>query len=237
MIEEKILAIITARSGSKGIPDKNIVRLKGKPLMAWTIESAVNSGIFTNIVVSTDSKKYADIALKYGAEVPFLREKELAGDRVSSLDVIMDVLDRMEEKGYSYQYFILLQPTSPLRDGNDIKNAFDEILKRKGNSLVSVSHVKHTPQSIFQIGENGSIDHLSYKKGFTRRQDMEKYYSLNGAIYIAEIESFKKNKSFYTDNAYVYVMSKEKSIDIDDTLDLKLAEIIMDQPISLQCSF
>ena len=132
------IAIIIARSGSKGLKNKNIRLLKGKPLMAYTIEAALKSKCFDKVMVSTDSKKYADIAREYGAEVPFLRSKETAKDSTSPWDVVKEVLDQYKLMGEEFDTFALLQPTSPLRDHKDIRNAYKEFDEKKANAVVSM---------------------------------------------------------------------------------------------------
>ena len=132
----KNIAIITARSGSKGLPHKNIRMLNGRPLMAWSIKAALDSGMFDTVMVSTDSEEYAKIARDYGAEVPFLRSEENSGDRSNSWDVVAEVLEKYKELGREFDYLMLLQPTSPLRSGDDIKGAFEYLEKMGGKAVV-----------------------------------------------------------------------------------------------------
>ena len=224
-MKEKILAIIPARSGSKGLKDKNIKMMNGKPMIAYTIEAAQNSKIFEDIIISTDSEKYAEIAKKYGGSVPCLRDKKLANDNAKSSDVILDILNRVEKK---YDLFILLQPTSPLRTEKNIIEAYKMYLEKKANSVVSVCEMEHSPLWANILNEERRMD--SFLKGIDvnkNRQELETYYRINGALYIANVEYFKKYQNFYYKDSYAYVMKKENSIDIDDELDFKIAEYLI----------
>lgn len=224
-MKEKILAIIPARSGSKGLKDKNIKMMNGKPLIAYTIEAAQNSKIFEDIIISTDSEKYAEIVKKYGGSVPYLRDKKLANDNAKSSDVILDILNRVEKK---YDSFIMLQPTSPLRTEKNIIEAYKMYLEKKANSVVSVCEMEHSPLWANVLNEERRMD--SFLKGIDvnkNRQELETYYRINGALYIANVEYFKKYQDFYYKDSYAYIMEKENSIDIDDELDFKIAEYLI----------
>lgn len=221
------LAIIPARSGSKGLINKNIRKLNGKPLIAYTIEAAINSRIFSDIIVSTDSQEYADIAVKYGAKVPFLRPKELGADNTGSNDVVEDVLLKMKKMGKEYENFMLLQPTSPLRDDKDILDAFNTFISKDAKSVISMCECEHSPLLFKQLGEDKCLDGFLSNIEKLRRQDLECYYRLNGAIYISKVDYFLKYKDFYKEKCYAYIMSKEKSVDIDDILDFKFAEFLL----------
>lgn len=224
-MKEKILAIIPARSGSKGLKDKNIKMMNGKPMIAYTIEAAQNSKIFEDIIISTDSEKYAEIAKKYGGSVPCLRDKKLANDNAKSSDVILDILNRVEKK---YDSFIMLQPTSPLRTEKNIIEAYKMYLEKKANSVVSVCEMEHSPLWANTLNEEKRMD--SFLKGIAvnrNRQELETYYRINGALYIANVEYFKRYQDFYHKDSYAYVMEKENSIDIDDELDFKIAEYLI----------
>ena len=220
---KKIIAIIPARSGSKGLKDKNIKELKGKPLIAYTIETAKQSGVFDTVFVSTDSQKYADISKKYGAEVPFLRSSENSSDNAGSWDVIKEVLSKLDTK---YDIVALLQPTSPLRTADDIKNAFEIFFEKDADTLFSVCETDHP---IFWC--NTLKDDLSakdfIKKEFNKpRQKLPKSYTINGAIYIIKT-ALLDNLNLYGDKSYVYIMDKMHSVDIDSELDFLIAQTIM----------
>ncbi len=225
-MREKILAIIPARSGSKGLKDKNIKNLNGKPLIAYTIEAAKESGLFEDILVSTDSVEYADISRQYGAIVPFLRDEKLSGDTASTVDVIMDVFTKMKLFGKEYDSFVLLQPTSPLRTEKNIIEAYNLFVEKSANSVVSVCEVDHNPLLTNLLPNDLSLDNFIKKENNIRRQDLGKYYRLNGAIYISKVDYYLKYKNFYEKNSFAYIMDKRNSVDIDDEIDFKLAEIL-----------
>ncbi|MGG7164455.1 cytidylyltransferase domain-containing protein [Clostridium ihumii] len=222
-----IIAIIPARSGSKGLKDKNIKNLNGKPLIAYTIEAAVKSGVFKDIIVSTDSREYAKIAQKYGAEVPFLRNEELADDTSSTNDVIEDVIIKLKELGREYDSVMILQPTSPLRGIDDIKNSVKLLEEKNANAVVSMCECEHSPLLSKELCGDKKLDGFLSDLNSTRRQDIKKYYRLNGAIYLLNIHYFFKYKNFYKQNSYAYIMDKVTSIDIDDIYDFKFAEMII----------
>lgn len=226
-MKEKILAIIPARSGSKGLEDKNIKSLNGKPLIAYTIEAAVKSEVFEDIIVSTDSEKYKKISEEYGAWVPFLRSKELAQDTSSTNDVIEEVLLNLKNVGKEYDSLMILQPTSPLRDIEDIKNSIKFFNEKKANSVVSMCECDHSPLLTKTLGENMSLDGFLSNLKQTRRQDLKKFYRINGAIYLMKVDYFLKFKDFYKENSYAFIMDKKKSLDIDDVYDFKYAEFLM----------
>lgn len=220
--DKKILGIIPARSGSKGIKDKNIKPLLGEPLIKYTIDAALNSNMIDDLIVSTDSKKYANISKELGAKVPFLREDYLASDEAKTSDVIIDILEKINE---DYDYFILLQPTSPLRNENHIKEAIKLGVDSECDSVVSVCEVDHSPMIMNTLDEDLSL--FNFIKSSNRRQDNEKFYRINGAIYISKVNHYKKTKDFYLENSKAYIMDRRDSIDIDDILDFQIAEAIM----------
>lgn len=228
-MKEKILAIIPARSGSKGIKDKNIKSLNGKPLIAYTIEAALKSRVFKDIIVSTDSEKYRKISEEYGAWVPFLRSDDLAQDTTSSNDVVEDVLLKLREIGKEYDVFMLLQPTSPLRDENDIINSVQAFYDKKANSVVSMCECEHSPLLTKQLDNKMKLDGFLSDLNKFRRQDFEKFYRLNGAIYLMRVDYFMKYKYFYKEESYAFIMNKNKSVDIDSNEDFEYAEFLIEK--------
>lgn len=216
----KIIAIIPARSGSKGLKDKNIKELNGKPLIAYTIEAAEQSGIFDTILVSTDSEKYAQISKEYGAEVPFLRSNENSGDVAGSWDVVREVLSKLDEK---YDIVVLLQPTSPLRTADDIVNAINLFFEKEADTLFSVCETSHPAFWCNTLGEDLSAKDFIKKEYQKPRQQLPKTYTLNGAMYILKINKID-SIDFYSDKSFAYIMKKENSVDIDDELDFVLAQ-------------
>ncbi|MDE7446811.1 MAG: acylneuraminate cytidylyltransferase family protein [Lachnospiraceae bacterium] len=224
-MKENILAIIPARSGSKGLKDKNIKDLCGKPMMAYTIEAAAASGIFNTIHVSTDSEQYAQIAMQYGADVPFLRDANYATDQSSSWDVVDYVLEEYKKLGKQFTMIALLQPTTPLRTAENIKGAYEVFLQNNANAVVSVCEVDHPPLWTDVLPKDGNM------KGFVAkeyrevpRQQMPVYYRVNGAIYLMKTEMLTDIINLYDRNCYAYVMDKNHSIDIDDEYDFRLVE-------------
>lgn len=221
------IAVITARSGSKGVKDKNIRQLEGKPLLAYTVEAALRSGCFDCVHVSTDSEEYAKIAKAYGADVPFLREASLATDTAGTWDVLRACVEQYDRLGQKFDTVTLLQPTSPLRDVLDIQKAFQIFEEKHAQSVVSVCEAEHSPMLCNTLGTDGSMDGFLDLNKVGRRQDMETYYRLNGAIYIQTTTLLMEQGNLYGSGAYAYVMSQEHSIDIDTELDFLIAETII----------
>lgn len=223
------IAIIPARSGSKGLPNKNILELKGHPLMYYTIKAALDSQLFDTIMVSTDSREYAEIAIECGAEVPFLRSDVMSSDYASSWDAVREVLNNYMKIDKTFDYVVLLQPTSPLRDGTDIVNTWQRMRKTNSNNAVSVTEVEHPVQWCFKLPTGGSLDGMSKSPyNYMRRQELEPYYRENGAVYIVDAKKImNKDYNFYSDKCVGYIMPKEKSIDIDDKNDFEFVKIIM----------
>ncbi|MBQ7565059.1 MAG: acylneuraminate cytidylyltransferase family protein [Lachnospiraceae bacterium] len=220
----KCIAVIPARSGSKGLRDKNIKELNGKPLLAYTIEAAAESEAFDTIHVSTDSEEYAKIAKEYGADVPFLRAPEYATDSAATWDVVKYTVEQYEKLGRSFDVVGLLQPTTPLRTAMDIRNAFQLLIDKHANAVVSVCETDHSPLWTDVLPEDGNM------KGFVKkeyrqlpRQEMPTYYRVNGAIYLVRIECLGDMTILYDDNCYSYVMSRQHSIDIDTQIDFIIA--------------
>jgi len=226
MIADKnLLAIIPARGGSKRLPRKNILDLAGKPLIAWTIEAALDSKYIDRVVVSTDDQEIADISIKYGADVPFMRPKELASDEATSIDVVLNLLEQFKVSGDVYEYVILLQPTSPLRTANNIDESVELLQSRKSDAIISVCEVEHSPLWCNTIPESGDLSGFINESILNKRsQDLERYYRLNGAIYLCGTRRLKKEKSFFMKkNCFAYKMKQGQSVDIDNEEDLFIA--------------
>lgn len=222
------LAIIPARSGSKGIIDKNIKDLNGKPLMAYTIEAAQDSNIFACIHVSTDSDLYADIARKFGADVPFLRTPALSTDEAGTMDAVRFVVNEYINLGRQFDTVTILQPTSPLRTSEDITCAFKIFTEKNADSVVSVCETEHSPWLCNTLPDNFSLNNFIDVKKVGRRQEMKPYYRINGAIYIQTTELLMRYGNIYGVNSYAYIMNTMKSIDIDDEFDFFLAKTLLD---------
>lgn len=223
----KSIAIIPARSGSKGLKDKNIKELNGKPMMAYSIGAALRSNRFDCVHVSTDSEQYAEIARTYGADVPFLRERTLAQDHTSTWDALRYVIRKYEEMGQRFDLVTLLQPTSPLRDENDICNAFQIFEEKNADAVISVCELEHSVQICNTLGENGSMNQFIDSNKVGPRQAHETFYRINGAIYIQKTQMLMKKENLYNENSYAYVMDKVNSIDVDDLFDFRMAEMAM----------
>ena len=224
----KKIAIITARSGSKGLPNKNVLFANGKPLMAYSIEAALESGEFEKVIVSTDSQEYIDLLSHYPIEF-VKRSAELASDKASSFVVIEDVLNRYSH--VDYDYFVLLQPTSPLRTAQHIQeaNAKFEANFEKFDFLVSVSDA-HKPTTLTrQIDEDESLKNFKLDYSNYARQQYHPEYSPNGAIFSAKPQAYLEQKHFYGEKCIAYFMAKEVSVDIDDRLDFEYFYFILQQ--------
>ena len=225
----KLLAIIPARAGSKGVPGKNIRELMGKPLMVYSIEAALQSNVFDEVMVSTEDVKYKEIAERYGANVPFLRSDKNASDQASTDDVIVEVLEKYKTLGREFDAFCILQPTSPLRTAEDIRNAFEIFNQKASIAVISVCEVEHPISWCGALGENGSLNGFIKRGGSHQRQGEEIGYRINGAIYFVSVHAFHKDKFLYRDGSYAYIMPKERSVDIDTEMDFKFAEFLMQQ--------
>ena len=224
----KYLAIIPARSGSKGLKDKNILPLGGIPLSAWTINAARESGVFDEIHFSTDSEKYADIARKYGASVPFLREAELATDSANSWDVVKFVIRKYRSMGRDFDAVMVLQPTVPFRSAEDIREAVRMLEEKSAQAIVSVSEPEHSPYWCAELPPDGDMRVYHEKiKYLIGRQRLPKQCILNGAIYLTRIDHLLNSQSIYESGCFAYHMPRERSADIDTREDLELCEFVL----------
>jgi CMP-N,N'-diacetyllegionaminic acid synthase len=223
---KKILAVIPARGGSKGIPEKNIIDINGRPLIDFTIGESLNSEYIDRVIVSTDSEKIAEISRKCGADVPFLRPKHLADDQSKTIDVLIDLVKQVSlTDGVCVDYIILLQPTQPLRKAFHIDEAIEQIINNNYKSLLSVSLVDDHPILIRTINNKGALENLLNTNSTVRRQDFPMYYKVNGAIYINKIdEDFNENTSL-NDNIFPYLMEKKYDLDIDEPFDIEILKM------------
>ncbi|MCX5715312.1 MAG: acylneuraminate cytidylyltransferase family protein [Candidatus Omnitrophica bacterium] len=224
---KKILCLIPARDGSKGIPKKNIKPLMGKPLIAWTIGQAKKSKYIDRIIVSTDSEEIAGISRRYGAQTPFLRPEGLSRDSSTGMDVILHAIGWMEKNDKTYDLLIYLQPTSPLRTSKDIDNAIELLFLKKAQSIISVCEAEHHPYLMNILPKDKCMKGF-IKKGHVNknRQELAPFYRLNGAIFLSRWDYIKQRKSFFGKKAFAYVMPAESSIDIDKRIDFKFAEFM-----------
>jgi len=220
------LAIIPARGGSKRLPRKNVLDLAGKPLIAWTIEAAINSSYIDKVVVTSDDSEILQLASNCGADV-IERPAELGSDTATTFDAIKHAIENTS--GY-FDYVVALQPTSPLRNSKNVDEAIELLFEKQANAIISICEAEHSPLWSNTLPENGSLENFILDKiKNTRSQDLPKYYRLNGAIYICEIVSFLKEQSFFvSENIYSYVMGQESSIDIDSAIDFHHAAFLLD---------
>ena len=228
MAQKRYLPIITARGGSKGIPGKNIAPLNGKPMIVYTIEAFQKSSLPGDCYVSTDSADIADVSERYGAKVIY-RPADISGDDASSASAVFHVIDTLKQQGsFNFTDFILLQPTSPLRQGRHIDEAVKLYEGGEYGSVVSMTGVHSHPYKYFTIEQNGlakplySDEHLA-----TPRQSLPKVIKQNGAIYIVSIDSFSRSKNFCEAPTMPYLMDEEASVDIDTPLDLEMVSFLM----------
>ena len=221
----KKIAIIPARSGSKGLVNKNILMLLDKPILAYTIEAAIQSEKFIKVIVSTDSLEYKEIAEKYGAEV-VMRGEELSNDSATSYMVIKDILGK--NLGIEYDYFVLLQPTSPFRNYQHINESIEKFEKNISNYdfLVSMTETSKASTLIKPIEEDESLKHYDLDFSNYKRQNYKEYYP-NGAIFIGKNKEYLERKHFFGKKSLAYFMNKADSIDIDDRLDFEFAILLI----------
>ena len=227
MNNNKILAIIPARGGSKGIKNKNIIPLNKEPLIYYTIKEALKVKNITDLIVSTDSEEISRISIELGASVPFLRPDNLASDSAKTIDVVIHSIEHMRKLGKNYDYVVILQPTQPLRRSWHIDEAIELIISKKETSLVSVSKVKEHPILIRKIDDNGYVRNLLNESSNKRRQEFENFYKVNGAIYINKVDENLTKDTSLNDNKLAYIMDEKYDIDIDEPNDLYLAEIML----------
>ena len=226
----EIIGLIPARGESKGIPGKNIKRLAGKPLIAWTIETALNSKACSRLIVSTDSQVIRKISEDWGAEVPFIRPKQLASDTATSIAVVNHSIEYLRNEGINESdYLLLLQPTSPLRNEEDILKVIEIRQLKHAEAVISVTEPQYHPYKTHIITQKGILKRI-FKANYDneRRQDLPLTYAENGAIYLNSISSLLKKQTFIPENlTHPYIMPIERSIDIDTPWDFYLAELIL----------
>jgi len=220
--DKTFLAIIPARGGSKRLPRKNVVDLAGKPLIAWTIEAGLKSKYIDKVIVTSDDDEILSISQQYGA-ITIKRPDELASDTATTFDAIKHAIDNAE----AYNYIVLLQPTSPLRNVNHIDEAIELLMAKKADAVVSVCEMDHSPLWSNTLPEDGNMrEFLREEIKNKRSQDLPTYYHLNGAIYICKTDKLLEQKSFFVkDDIFAYMMDRKNSIDIDEKEDFELAQI------------
>jgi CMP-N,N'-diacetyllegionaminic acid synthase len=228
---KRIMAIIPARGGSKGVPRKNVRVVGGKPLIAWTIEEAKKSKYIDRLILSSDDSEIIRITQSWGCEVPFVRPAELSQDETPGIAPVLHALEAVN----GYDYVVLLQPTSPLRSVIDIDSCIETMVQKNAKSCVSVTETDKSPYWMYTIGDNQVMDPvMKQTKVPGRRQDIEKTYYLNGAIYVADCEWLKTNESFISNETIAFIMPKERSWDIDTERDLLQVDTILTEKMCLE---
>jgi CMP-N,N'-diacetyllegionaminic acid synthase len=220
---KSFLSIIPARGGSKRLPRKNILNLAGKPLIAWSIEAGLNSEYIDKVIVTSDDDEILEISRKFGADI-IKRPDELASDTATTFDAIKHTVENLKK----YDYIVLLQPTSPLRNEKHIDDAIELLESKKADAIISVCEMDHSPLWSNILPEDLSMKNFLREEVLNKRsQDLEKYYRINGAIYICKTEKLLENKGFFLkENIFAYIMDRNSSIDIDEEIDFKFAEIL-----------
>lgn len=220
-----VLAIIPARGGSKGIPRKNLKMLAGKPLIAWTIEAALQSHYIDRLIVSSEDVEIIKAARAWGCEAPFTRPAELARDDTPGIAPVLHAVNTIKEK---YDYILLLQPTSPLRTGEDIDTCLSYCLQEQAPACISVSEVRQSPYWMYTLNQDKRLRPLM-QAGWSiiRRQDLHPVYMPNGAVYVVRREYLLARETFLTEKTLAYVMPPERSWDIDDETDFRICELIL----------
>ena len=221
-----MIAIIPARGGSKGLPGKNIMPLNGKPLIAYAVEAGLKSKYIDRVIVSTEDEEIARIAVQYGAELPFMRPAELATDTAMAVDNYIYTIGRLEkESGKPIDAFVVLQPTSPLRIAEDIDGAVELFMQKDADSVVSYCQEDHPITWHKYLDEEGRFVNL-FEVSLKNRQDFRVSYYPNGAVYVFKTAIIRERK-YFTDKSYAYVMPKSRSVDIDTIDDLEYAEFLL----------
>ena len=225
---KKFLAIIPARGGSKRFPNKNILDLNEEPLIGWSIKAGQNSKYIDKVVVSSDSDKILDISKKYKVDI-LKRPNILATDTATTIDVLKHTIENYKD----YDYLILLQPTSPLRNEKHIDEAIELLDKKNADAIIGVTEIVHSPLWSNTLDEDLNMSNFLRDEVKSKRsQDLEKYYRINGAIYICKIDKFlEENNLFLKENIFAYVMDRKSSIDIDEEIDFKFAKVLLNEII------
>ena len=230
----KVLALVPARRGSKGLPLKNIRPLQGKPLLAWPIEAARNSKLVDRVVMSTDDAEFAAAARAAGADTPFLRPAELSNDSAPSIEFILHALDMLAMSGDQYEYLVLLEPTSPLTEAEDIDAALQTLVNRRtdADAIVGVSAMASShPVFAVRLNSMGLMQPYAAPSfgQLPRRQDIEPLFSLDGSLYISTVEALRRERGFCHQRTLPYVTPRWKSFEVDDLVDFICIEAILGQ--------
>jgi N-acylneuraminate cytidylyltransferase/CMP-N,N'-diacetyllegionaminic acid synthase len=227
---KKIPAIIPARGGSKGLPRKNILELAGKPLIAWTIEAALNSKYISEVIVSTDDEEIAEFSRKYGAQIPFMRPKELATDDSIAIDTYLYTIEKLNlDYNKNIEEFVVLQPTSPLRASKHIDEAIELFFDKNADSVLSFYENPHPTDWLKVINKDGYLRNYEKSTVLKNRQECKKTYLPNGAILIPKYSLIKKHRTYYFEKTIPYLMDQRISIDIDTLTDFLITECMLEK--------
>lgn len=220
------LAIIPARGGSRRLPRKNVLDLAGKPLIAWSIEAGLDSKYIDKVIVSSDDEEILNISKQFGAET-IIRPDELANDTATTFDALKHTIENIK----AHDYVVLLQPTSPLRNAQHIDEAIELLITKNADAIVSVCEMDHSPLWSNTLPKDANMKGFLRDEVLNKRsQDLEKYYRINGAIYICKTQKLLEEKGFFLkDNIFAYKMDKKNSVDIDEEIDFKIAKVLMDE--------
>jgi CMP-N-acetylneuraminic acid synthetase len=224
----KLLALIPARGGSKGVPRKNIRDLLGRPLLAWSVEAAKQAAGVDRIVVSTEDEEIAEVARAWGADVPFLRPPELAQDDTPGMEPVLHALSELPE----YDWVLLLQPTAPLRTADDIEGIIRFCLEHDAPAAVSVCEVSKHPHWMYRCGADHRLISFTDAPLAGRRQDLPPVYALNGALYLARCDWLLQQRRFVAEETLGYEMPAHRSADIDSAIDWQWVEFLMRKTFS-----
>jgi CMP-N,N'-diacetyllegionaminic acid synthase len=226
-MKKNTLAVIVGRGGSKGLPGKNVAKLGGRPVVAWSVDAALGSKQIDRVIISSDDQEIIDAATTAGCDAPFQRPPELATNDASVYDVIIHALENV---GDTYDLVVLLQATSPLRTSDDIDTCIRACCEAGAPAGVSMTEATKPPHWMYSMDDDRKITPLvDGAASVLRRQDVQTYYVPNGAIYVADVEWFLQNKTFYSSETVGYTMPKERSVDIDTSIDLMLARAIVNE--------
>lgn len=226
----RVLCLIPAKGGSTRLPRKNILPLGDKPLIAWTLKAARDSGIMQRIVVSTEDEEVAQIARQWGAEVPFSRPDDLARDPAGVVQVGLHCLQELRRQGEEYNVLIILLPTCPFRTAQDIRDAYELFQQKQGRFLMSVAEYPHTPFAALMLDEGHLSPYFPQYSG-KKSQEMPLAYRPNGAIHILDVPAFEQAKSYYAQPLLAFPMPAERSVDIDNAFDLAIARCMLSAPL------
>lgn len=218
----KVLGVIIARGGSKGVPRKNLREVMGKSLLGWTIDAARGSRYLTRFVLSSEDGEIIELAKKFGCDVPFVRPRELSEDHVSGVEPVIHAVESLP----GYDYVVLLQATSPLRNSEDIDNAIRICIEENASSCVSVNRPSKSPYWMYKVTTNNRLAPLFDGSSYNRRQDLPDAYALNGAVYVVSCSVLLESRSLLTTDTVPYIMPIERSVDIDTEFDFKVFEVL-----------